>query len=214
MSYRRSMVAANVIVFSSLAIALTFMKAEVPYPLLPYLKFDFAEIPVMVVLLVAGPIPSLVTEVIHWIGLTLARGWVLGPLMKFLAVTPMILGFWLGIEAYKRLSKGTRYNFTVALGLSTILGIVVRVVVCSITNTVVFLFVAPEYLTFAEWTLKSVGIVTTSTLDVWTWTLVLTGLFNALHVPLSSIIAAVTFKAAVLRIPSIAEKAWASTKRR
>lgn len=211
MSYKGSLVVANIIVFSSLAVILTFMKAEVPFPLLPYLKFDFAEIPVMIVLLLVGPIPSLITEVIHWVSLTLARGWVLGPLMKFLAVTPMIIGFWLGIEAYKGVRKSGKYRFTSAFILGMVLGITFRVVVCSITNTVLFLFVAPEYLSFAEFTLKSVGINVSSTFDVWLWTLMLTGVFNALHVPISSMIAAVIFKGAALRIPGILEKAWART---
>jgi len=212
MSYKKSLVIANVIVFSSLAVILTFMKAEVPFPLLPYLKFDFAEIPVMIVLLLLGPIPSLITEVIHWISLTAARGWILGPLMKFLVVTPMIIGFWLGIEAYRRFRKVEKYGFTVAFIFGMVLGITFRVVVCSITNILVFLFVAPEYLSFAELTLRSVGINVSSAFEVWVWTLVLTGVFNMLHVPISSIIATVIFKGVALRLPGIAERAWARWK--
>lgn len=100
--YTKSVVAAYVIVFSALALVLTFSKAEIPYPLLPYLKFDFAEIPIMMALLIGGLVPGLATAVIHWIGLSLARGWILGALMKFLAVAPMVVGFWLGIRLYKR----------------------------------------------------------------------------------------------------------------
>jgi riboflavin transporter FmnP len=211
MTYRRSLVVAYVIVFSSLAIILTFVRAEVPFPLLPYLKFDFAEVPVMIMLLLIGPFPALVTEVIHWISLTLARGWFLGPLMKFLAVTPMIFGFWLGIKLYKKL-KRSHFNFTVAFALGIFFGIVLRVFVCSFTNIVVFLFVMPEYLNFAEWMLKSVGIAINSTIDVWVWTLLLTGIFNALHVTISSVIAAITFKGAALRVPNLAEKAWVTKK--
>ncbi len=100
--YAKSVVVAYVIVFSALALVLTFSKAEIPYPLMPYLKFDFAEIPIMLALLLVGLVPGLITEVIHWIGLSIARGWVLGPLMKILAVVPMIFGFWLGIRIHKR----------------------------------------------------------------------------------------------------------------
>ena len=56
----------------------------------------------MIALMLGGLIPGLVTEVIHWIGLSLARGWVLGPLMKFLAVIPMVVGFWLGMRIHER----------------------------------------------------------------------------------------------------------------
>jgi len=57
----------------------TFTKAGMAYPLLPYLKFDFAEVPVMIALMLGGLVPGLVTEVIHWMSLSLARRWVLGP---------------------------------------------------------------------------------------------------------------------------------------
>ncbi|KYH40191.1 MAG: hypothetical protein AYL32_013080 [Candidatus Bathyarchaeota archaeon B26-2] len=211
MAYKGSLAIAYIIVFSSLTIILTLVRAEVPFPFLPYLKFDFAEVPVMIVLLLMGPIPALITELIHWVSLTLARGWVLGPLMKFLAVTPMIFGFWVGVKLYKRIRK-SRFNFTLAFALGILFGIVLRVVVCSLTNIAVFLFVMPEYLSFAEWTLKSVGIAINSAIDVWVWTLLLTGIFNALHVPISSFIAAIIFRGAMLRMPSISERAWITKK--
>jgi riboflavin transporter FmnP len=202
--YTKSVVAAYVIVFSALALVLTFSKAEIPYPLLPYLKFDFGEIPVMMTLLLGGLVPSLATAVIHWIGLSLARGWVLGPLMKFLAVAPMVAGFWLGMRLYKR--KWIVKSIAVAF----LLGIATRVVVCTVLNTLVLLFVAPEFLTFSEYALKAVGINIASTSDALLWTLTLNSTFNAFHVVFSSIIAMLLFRAAATRLPSIAKKAWVS----
>jgi riboflavin transporter FmnP len=124
----KSVVAAYVVVFSALALVLTFSKAEIPYPPLPYLKFDFAEIPIMMALLIGGLVPGLATAVIHWMGLSLARGWVLGPLMKFLAVAPMVAGFWIGIKLYKR--KWAAKSIAAAF----LMGIAVRVVVCVAVN--------------------------------------------------------------------------------
>lgn len=213
MSYRRSIIISYVIVFSSLAIILTFIRAEVPYPLLPYLKFDFAEIPVMLVLLLCGPLPATAAATIHWIGLTIRSGYVLGPLMKYLAVSPMIVGFWLGIELYRKLVKdwGGR-KLTNALAVGMLLGIVTRVIVCSITNTIVLAFIAPRYLDYAGVLLQKAGINVSSFFDVLMWTLLLTGIFNALHVPISSGVAAITLKTAALRLPVIAEKSWISLK--
>ena len=202
--YTKSVVAAYVIVFSALALVLTFSKAEIPYPLLPYLKFDFAEIPIMMALLLGGLVPGLATAVIHWIGLSLARGWVLGPLMKFLAVAPMVAGFWLVIRLYKR--KWTAKSIAVAF----LAGIAARVVVCVALNAVVLLYVAPEFLRFSEYALKAAGINIASTSDVLLWTLTLNAIFNVLHVILSSTVAIVLFKAAATRLPSIAKKAWVS----
>ena len=188
------------VVFSALAIALTFSRAEIPYPLLPYLKFDFAEVPVMIALLLGGLTPGLVTEVIHWIGLSLARGWVLGPLMKFLAVVSMAIGFWLGVRIHGR---GWTVKSIVA---SMLLGIALRAAVCSVLNITVLLFVAPEFLQFSEYSLKAVGINVASTHDVLLWTLTLNGIFNALHAILSSGIAIMLFKAAAKRLSRVAEK--------
>lgn len=202
--YARSIVAAYVVVFSALAIVLTFSKAEIPYPLLPYLKFDFAEVPAMMALLLGGLVPALATGVVHWIGLSIARGWVLGPLMKFLAVIPMVVGFWLGIRIYKR--KWTVKSIAAAL----LFGIAIRIAVCSVANIAVLLFVAPEFLRFSEYSLRAVGINVASTNDALLWTLAFNGIFNALHVILSCIIAMVLFRAAATRLPSVAEKAWVS----
>jgi len=157
--YAKSVVAAYAVVFSALAPVLTFSKAEIPYPLLPNLKFDFAEIPIMMALLLGGLVPGLATAVIHWIGLTLARGLVLGPLMKFLAVAPMVAGFWLAIRLYKR-------GWTVkSIAAAFLAGIAARIVVCIALNAVVLLFVAPEFLRFSECALKAAGINVASTGD-------------------------------------------------
>lgn len=214
MSFRKSVIIANVIVFSALAVMLTSLKAEVPFPLLPYLKFDFAEIPVMITLFLFGPIPSLVTEVIHWIALTVTRGWILGPLMKFLAVVPMIAGFWLGVSMYNKLRSGKTHNVAILFVVGNIVGIVARVLVASIANIVVFLIVAPEWLGYAGYMLGLVGIVTTSVFKILLWALLLTGVFNTLHVPLSSFVAVTILKGATIRMPNLAEKMWIFGKKR
>lgn len=202
----RSVIIAYIIVLSALAIALTFSRAEIPYPLLPYLKFDFAEIPVMLSLLLGGLYPGLVTAVIHWIGLTIARGWFLGPLMKFLAVAPMVIGFWLGMRIMR---KDLLLLRSIAVALS--FGIVLRVIVCAIINTAVLLFIAPEYLRFSAACLKAIGMSVSSEIDALSWTLIFNAVFNALHVIFSAAIAIILFIAIIKRIPGLAERAWLSS---
>lgn len=212
--FRRSVTTANIIVFSSLAIILTSLRAEVPFPILPYLKFDFAEIPVMIVLFLFGPIPALITETVHWIALTLTRGWILGPLMKFLAVVPMIFGFWFCIGTYKRFNKGVHDNATTLLGLGMVFGILLRVIVTSLSNLVVFLFIAPEWVSYAQYTLGLVGVNVISTVDVIVWTLLFTAIFNVLHVPISSFVAVIAVKGTIIRLPSLTEEMWIPTSMR
>ena len=129
---------------------------------------------------------------------------VLGPLMKFLAVIPMVVGFWLGMRIHER-------RWTVkSIVTSMLLGIVFRAAVCSVLNVAVLLFVAPEFLQFSEYSLKAVGINVASTYDVLFWTLTLNGIFNALHVIISTGIAIMLFRAAAKRLSSVAKNAWVS----
>ena len=205
---RKSIILTYVAVFSSLSIILAITRAEVPFPPLPYLKFDFAEIPIMIVFMLGGPVPALVTEVIHWLGLTFRSGW-LGPLMKFLAVVPMIIGFWIGVKIGAKIPQrhwrtGSRRIFIIGM----IFGIIIRVVVCSLTNIIFFLFISPSYLLYAEAMLRAIGISISSQIDVWIWTLILTGIFNAIHVPLSSITSLIILRAALRKIPSVARNIW------
>lgn len=205
---RKSVVLAYIAMFSSLSIILTITRAEIPFPLLPYLKFDFAEIPVMMVFMLGGPVPALIAEIIHWIGLTLRSGW-LGPLMKFLAVVPMIIGFWIGIKIGLRLLRGYGgVSLPKIFLFGTIFGIILRVIVCTFNNILLFLIIAPNYLLFAETTLRAVGMSITSSLDVWIWALTFTGIFNAIHVPLSSITSLLILKAALRKIPAMAGSIW------
>lgn len=211
LTHKKSVVISYIVMFSSLAMILTLVRAEVAFPLLPYLKFDFAEIPVMIVFMLEGPIPSLITEVIHWLGLTFSRSSLLGPLMKFLAVAPMIIGFWAGILMFRKtLGKHVERKPLRILISGLAFGIILRVIVCTITNIILFSFIDPNYLIFAERTLKAVGVNISSPSDVWFWTLAFTGLFNALHVPISSILAFVILNAALKRIPNLFGSTWLS----
>jgi len=193
---RGSVLVAYTAIFAALAILLTFGHAEVPFPILPYLKFDFAEIPVMLALFLGGFGVGFSASVIHWIVLTIARGWFLGPLMKFLAVAPMVIGSWFGI----RLVKDRSIWKTLAMAL--ILGIIFRVIAGSITNIVVLLWVAPDYLKFSTSLLKTIGFNISSETEALTLTLWFTAIFNTIHVLLSSILAYIIFKATIKILPS------------
>jgi len=195
-SVRRSVLVAYTAIFAALAILLTFSHAEVPFPLMPYLKFDFAEIPVMLALFLGGFGVGLSTSIIHWIVLTIARGWFLGPLMKFLAVAPMVIGSWLGI----RMVKGRSLWKTLAMAL--LLGIIFRVAVSSITNVVVLLWVAPDYLKFSASILRAIGFNISSETEALMLTLWFNAIFNIIHVFLSSIVAYMVFKATAKILPS------------
>lgn len=207
MLHRRSVILAYIGVFSSLSIVLAISRVEISYPLLPYLKFDFAEVPVMIVFMLCGPVPAMVAESIHWIGLTFRSGEWIGPLMKFLAVISMIVGFWIGVKIGTKIMRGKAGSLKIFL-LGMIFGVLLRVIVCTLTNIALFLYIDPRYIQFAEATLRAMGLNVTSPLDVLTWTLIFTGIFNMAHVPLSSVTSLLILKAALKKIPAIARSIW------
>jgi riboflavin transporter FmnP len=206
MRFKSAVVIANTSVFSALAIVLNFMNTEVPFPLLPYLKFDLAEIPVMVLLFLMGPWPSLLAEVIGWIALSIARGWVLGPAMKLLAVIPTILGYWIGVKASARFFGKQKVGAAFAFG--SVAGAVSRIAVTSVMNIIVLLLIAPDFLKFAGTMLGVIGLVVSSTSGVLLWTLLLTAVFNGLQVLISAIPALAVIRGAAFKIPWVTQNAW------
>ena len=78
-------------IFAGMAVLLSLTNLVLTYPILPYLRFELAEIPVIVVFLVAGPFPGLMSSVIYWAILNVVGEWIpIGPAMKFLSLAPTI----------------------------------------------------------------------------------------------------------------------------
>jgi riboflavin transporter FmnP len=172
---------------ASLAIFMTLYKVVFAFPILPYLKFELAEIPVVIAFLVAGPFSGLLSSVIYWIILTLVGEWTpIGPAMKFLAVAPTILGLWAGFALSRRLRKNPSIAFSMSMGI--LLAMVSRVVVTSLMNLLVLWWLFPFFLDIAAKHLgATVGFQADSPSAVLTVTLFFTAFFNILHLFLSVI---------------------------
>lgn len=205
---RRTAQIAATTVFSAMAVAITLAKLTVPYPPLPYLKFDISEVPVTVALFLLGPIPGLLSTVIYWLVLTLRAGDVLGPAMKFAAVASMMVGFTLGALLCRRLRVGKRLS----VGVGLLLGAVVRVAVMSLLNFVVLTIVAPYYLEFVIPLLSSLGLSARTKLQALLWVLLLTAIYNLLHTVLAVFPAYVVAEAAFRRVPNLLGGSWLEKK--
>ena len=174
-------------VFAALAALLTLAKAEIPFPLIPYLRIDFAEIPILIALFLFGPVSATVSAVIQWLFLNVQGSDApLGPLIKFVAVLSTISGLWVGSELYRQV-KGRRIHAGIALSLMLSGGILLRIVAMTIVNYVVLIYVAPvffgaDYLSFAKLTLeKSTGWHFASESAVLGYTLLFTALYNLVN---------------------------------
>lgn len=164
--------------FSAMAAVITLLNLTIPFPILPYLKIDLTEIPVILSFYLLNPVYGLLTATIYWVILTMRAGNLLGPAMKYSAVASMILGYW----AVERLGIGKK-NVQLIYGLG--LGSVVRIIVMSVMNYYVIIFVAPYYLDFITGLLSATGLPSSTRLEVMTWTLIITGVYNWVHSMLS-----------------------------
>ena len=179
MRHRLSLLISAVSIFGALASILAILPLSIPYPPIPYLKFDLAEIPVMVALLCFGPIPGVGSALIYW-AILLLRGEFspIGPTMKFLAVFSMLIGLWIGVKVF----RGSRFT----LHLSFLLGAFLRVLSMSAMNYLVAYLLFPNFMSLAAGTISMVlGINISGGLSCLIMVLAFTAAFNLIHSILS-----------------------------
>jgi riboflavin transporter FmnP len=153
-------------------ISLTLSHLIAFYPL-TYLKFDPAEIIVILSLLLFGPYVSIGIAFIHFALLNVFTGFpIIGPGMKFLAVISTIVGIYLGLTLFK--FKKTLYMILFAL----ILALIIRNVVMTVANYALFITIFAGFLPFAEAMItEAIGLPGSLFLI-----LVFTAIYNSIHV--------------------------------
>lgn len=183
---RTSVLISVTAVLGAIAAVISFMKLEIPFPVLYWLRVDVAEIPTVVAFFLFGPLPGVLTATVHWLVLnTNATFPIIGPLMKFSAVLSMILGFQIGTAIYRRLMAGRGLG---AVILSMFLfGSIVRVAVMTVANIILISVLFPGFLDEAGVLLSRVGFPLASSLEILLWTLLITGFYNIFHVVVSII---------------------------
>ncbi len=170
-------------VFGGLAFTMGFLPLSFMFPPLPYLKFDFAEIPSFIAMLMFGPAIGFISATSHFIALLMFGEWSpVGPIMKYLAVSSSLLGFWMAA----RLTDGRGIRVC-SLSLA-LFGAAVRVVLLGLANYVLLTVLFPFFLDFGAQSLASVMGLTIPTFEEKLFfVLLFTGFYNALHIPLSMI---------------------------
>ena len=167
-----------------LAALLAILPLSFSYPVIPYLKFDLAEIPVVLALLLIGPEAGAVSSITYWLMLLLVGSFSplsftpLGPTMKFAATGSTILGLWLGFKLLRSPRGGMILGF--------ILSCLIRVAVMSIFNYFVLLYMLPELLGLAATSISVfLGVSFSSEAAAFMIIMLFTAIFNILHIPLS-----------------------------
>ena len=185
---------AGAAVFAALAAILTLARASVPFPLIPYLQIDFAELPIMVSFFLFGPVAGIITELVHWLFLNeTGSDAPLGPAIKLVAVMSTFLGFWLGSMIYSRLGLGTGKRPVFGLSLMFGLGVLLRIAAMTVVNYFVLVYIGPvlfgvNYMAFAQSTLvATTGWQFSGSAAVLFWVLLFTALYNAVNLFVASI---------------------------
>jgi riboflavin transporter FmnP len=123
-----AILAALVIVFDY---TLKFSGLKIPFPWLPFLKFDFTGVPIAMSLLLYGLLSGGLTSVVACLGIIARSGDIIGSLMKGLAEFSTVIGMAAALHLSQRRRKP----------LSLFAGLALRVAAMSVLN----LIVLPNY---------------------------------------------------------------------
>lgn len=119
-----AILAALVIVFDY---ALKFSGLKIPFPWMPFLKFDFTGVPIVVALLLYGLASSATTSVVASLGIIARSGDPIGGAMKGVAELSTVAGMVAGLRIAEKLSPSRRVRMAGAL----VAGLTTRIVVMS-----------------------------------------------------------------------------------
>jgi riboflavin transporter FmnP len=118
--------------------SLKYSGFKIPFPWLPYLKFDFTGVPIVLSLLFFGLASGITTSAVALLAILARSGDVVGATMKALAEFSTILGMAIGLRLLKRNTKPTKI-------LSSALGLSLRSIVMLLANLIVFPTMAVTY---------------------------------------------------------------------
>jgi len=212
---RRSVSLTGAAVFGSLAALSTIIipaRIQPAFPVLPFLRFDPAEVFSVLAFLIFGPVSAIIAATAHWIFLSLTSTGSTGPLgpaVKFASVLSTLLGLWIGSVLYQRVIGAYRH-MSAALGTMLVFAIVSRVGLLLIVNYFVFTYIGPaifniQYIAFSQMTLQAtLGLQFASPFAVVMAMLIYTSIFNGLHAAFSVIVPYLIFTPLSLKIPEIA----------
>ena len=164
----------------ALAIAIRLLQLKIPFLLVPYLQFELAEIPIIAGFLLYGPTVGIVAAFSYWGILNMIGEFVpIGPAMAFTASLSTVVGMWLGFRAFRRFVR----NRAALLSLGVFTGILLRVIVATISNYIVIWMLFPFFFDFASKSVSSaLGISFGSQIEGLIVILALTALFNVIQV--------------------------------
>jgi riboflavin transporter FmnP len=111
--------------------SMKFSGLKIPFPWLPYLKFDFTGVPIVLSLLLFGLTSGTTTSTVAFLAILARSGDLVGAAMKALAEFSTILGMTFAIKLSKENTKITKIS-------SLILGVSSRSIIMFFANLIIF----------------------------------------------------------------------------
>lgn len=172
-------------IFGALAAVIRLMGLKIPFILIPYLKFELAEVPVLIGLLLYGPTVGIIAAMCYWGILNAVGEFVpIGPAMALAASLPTVVGMWAGLKAFRKFVK----SWIALLSLAVLVGAAFRVIAMTALNYLVIWTLFPSFFKFASSAISStLGISFGSELEALVAILFLTAIFNILQTLLIAI---------------------------
>jgi len=124
-----AMLAAMVIVFDY---TLKYSGLKIPFPWMPFLKFDFTGVPIVVALLLYGLPSATATSLVASLGIIARSGDPIGGAMKGIAELSTVAGIATGLL----LSRRADQRGYVSKGASLVTGLIFRVIIMSAWNLI------------------------------------------------------------------------------
>lgn len=173
-----AILAALVIVFDY---TLKFSGLKIPFPWMPFLKFDFTGVPIIVALLLFGLASAGTTSVVASLGIIARSGDLIGGAMKGMAELSTVVGMAAGLYITERISSSR----VIRMAGMLVVGVVTRILVMSVWN----LLVLPNFY----------GIPFNATIGM----LPLLALFNAMQGTMTVALGYTLHEAYVKRVPTL-----------
>lgn len=165
-----ALLAAMVILFDY---TLKYSGLKIPFPWMPYIKFDFTGVPILLSYFLYGLPSAATTSLVALLGIFMRNPEIIGASMKGIAEFTTVLGVAWGVK----LMRNRGFSNSVTRGTSIAAGLILRILIMSVWN----LLILPNYYGYDYGYV--VGI------------LPLLGLFNAMQGGISAVLGYTLFEA-------------------
>ncbi|MEM0145762.1 MAG: hypothetical protein QXH66_02100 [Conexivisphaerales archaeon] len=199
---RKSQYYTMLAMFAAASGAIAEMHIAFPFPLLPFLEFDLAEIPDTLAFMILGPKGGLISAGVHALILYIIGSFtIFSPAMKLFAELSMFAGIYFGFKVGNK----SRHKDGIMAGFGSIFRVIVMLFV---TLALYYVIMPSIYLPTAKLAMSILGISLASPFEIAMLLAGLTSVFNLLAGLITIIIAFAIIKSIIKIFPQLFPKVY------